>query len=312
MIADLAILDSQVLANAEEIFNTTFTISTKYNPAPGIEKPNPDASNASKWLDGFYDDDAWWGLAWIAAYDATQENAYLELAEGIFEALTQQWPTSCGNGGIWWSSPHKVINAIANELFLSLAAHLANRVPSNKDYYVDWAQKEWEWFQASGMINSQNLINDGLTTSCQNNGAQVWTYNQGVILGGLVELHRATATSNSTASASYLHTANLIATAAIANLTTSSGVLRESCEPNCGTDGTQFKGIFMRNLQLLNSVSPNATYQNVTQASANSIWANDNSGQNLFSVSWSGPFVNPANASTQCSAMDALVAAAAL
>jgi predicted alpha-1,6-mannanase (GH76 family) len=308
MVADLALLDAQVLPHAQEIFNTTFTTSAKYNPVPGIEKPNSDEFDATNWLDGFYDDDAWWALAWIAAYDATQEIKYLELAEGIFEALTQQWPTSCGNGGIWWSSPHAVVNAIANELFLSLAAHLANRVPSNKAYYVDWAQKEWEWFQASGMINSENLINDGLSTSCQNNGGQVWTYNQGVILGGLVELHRATATSDS----SYLDTANLIATAAIANLTTSSGVLRESCEPNCGGDGTQFKGIFMRNLQLLNSVSPNAMYQDVMQASADNIWANDRNGQNLFSVSWGGPFVDPANASTHCSAMDALVAAVAL
>jgi len=43
------------------------------------------------------------------------------------------------------------------------------------------------------MINGQDLINDGLdNASCQNNGAQTWTYNQGVVLGALVELNRAT------------------------------------------------------------------------------------------------------------------------
>jgi predicted alpha-1,6-mannanase (GH76 family) len=312
MIANLALLDAKILPTAQAIFNTTYSTATQFNPAPRIEKPNPDAFNTTSWLDGFYDDDAWWALAWIAAWDATQEAEYLELAEGIFEDLTQQWPTSCGNGGIWWSSPHNVINAIANELFFSLAAHLANRVPDNKEYYVSWAEKEWEWFQTSGMINSQNLINDGLTATCENNGGQVWTYNQGVILGGLVELYRATTTSNSSTSDSYLHFASLIALAAITNLTTSSGVLRESCEPNCGGDGTQFKGIFIRNLQLLNAMAPNAAYANVTGASAASIWANDRDDQNLFSVSWGGPFVNAANASTHSSAMDTLVAAVAL
>jgi predicted alpha-1,6-mannanase (GH76 family) len=80
------------------------------------------------------------------------------------------WPTTCGNGGIYWDSSRTYINAIANELFLSLAAHLANRVPSNSQYYVEWAEKEWEWFAASGMINSNYTINDGLTTACTNNG----------------------------------------------------------------------------------------------------------------------------------------------
>jgi hypothetical protein len=50
---------------------------------------------------------------------------------------------------------------------------LANRVPSNASYYIDWAQQEWEWFQATGMINSEGTINDGLTTGCQNNNQTV-------------------------------------------------------------------------------------------------------------------------------------------
>lgn len=64
------------------------------------------------------------------------------------------------------------MNAIANELFLSVAAHLANRA-ENSQYYINWAKKEWEWFAASGMINENNTINDGLTTDCKNNGATV-------------------------------------------------------------------------------------------------------------------------------------------
>lgn len=68
------------------------------------------------------------------------------------------------------------MNAITNELFLSTAAHLANRVPSQKDYYVDWAQKEWNWFLDQGFIGENNTINDGLLDNCQNNGATVYVH----------------------------------------------------------------------------------------------------------------------------------------
>jgi hypothetical protein len=59
--------------------------------------------NPSDWLDGFYDDDLWWALAWIGAYDITKNVQYLQLAEGIFMATTKVWPTRCFDGGIWWS-----------------------------------------------------------------------------------------------------------------------------------------------------------------------------------------------------------------
>jgi hypothetical protein len=38
---------------------------------------------ASNWTDGSFDDDSWWALAWIAAYDVTKNQDYLDLAIGI-------------------------------------------------------------------------------------------------------------------------------------------------------------------------------------------------------------------------------------
>lgn len=66
----------------------------------------------------------------------------------------------------------------------------------------------------------------------------------------------------------------------------------------------------MRNLQLLQEAAPSDTYVQVIQASANSIWNNDrDKSTNVLGVDWAGPFVEPADASTHSSAMDALVAA---
>lgn len=134
-----------------------------------------------------------------------------------------------------------------------------------------------------------------------------WSYNQGVVLGGLVELNKAAPNS------SYLKSANDIAKAAIETLVDSNGVLHEFCEPDdCEPNATQFKGIFIRNLLMLQSVSPHDSYKRVITSSADSIWKNDRSDQNRLGVVWSGPVVSTVDPSTHCSAMDALVAAIAV
>jgi len=105
--------------------------------------------------------------------------------------------------------------------------------------------------------------------------------------------------------------AGAIAKAGIAKLTDVNHVPHDVCEPECAPDATQFKGIFMQNLQLLQSVAPDDEYVTVIQNSADSIWANDRNTDNQLSIDWSGPFIQPVNASTHSSAMGALVAAIA-
>jgi predicted alpha-1,6-mannanase (GH76 family) len=163
------------------------------------------------------------------------------------------------------------------------------------------------------MINRDSLVNDGLgpahgpttASSCQNNGRTTWTYNQGVLLGGLAELSRLNSDP------SLLRTAQKIANAAIAHLADGDGVLHESCEPKCGADGVQFKGIFARNLTALDRASPQPAYRAFLEANANAIWKNARGTGDEFSQVWSGPF-DKADAATQSSALDALVGAAAL
>ncbi|KAJ5757702.1 uncharacterized protein N7511_006396 [Penicillium nucicola] len=313
-VADLAALDPSVMDTATYVFNNTFNVGPVSNPAPGPEKKTvftrdsqgSDGVNVTQWLDQAYDDDGWWALAWIAAYDVTKEQTYLELAEGIFESLAAAWGTNCGGGGIPWNPTSTYVNSITNEVFLSVAAHLANRVPDQKEYYVRWAQKEWDWFRAQGFIGENGTINDGLLENCQNNGATVWSYNQGVVLGGLVELNRAA--PNNT----LLPAANRIAKAAIKTLADSNMVIHEFCEPQCLPDGTQFKGIFIRNLQMLHKASPDETYKKVILNSANSIWQNDRDEKGGLGVNWAGPIQATVDASTHSSALDALVAAISL
>jgi predicted alpha-1,6-mannanase (GH76 family) len=263
-----------------------------------------DRNSKKNFLNEYYDDEGWWALGWTGAYELTHEARYLEMAELIFADMAGGWDdTTCG-GGIWWKKPRQYKNAIANELFLSVAARLASLTQDaqKRATYLDWAQREWKWFAASGMINSENLVNDGLDAACKNNHRTTWSYNQGVILGGLTVLAKVSG------DAKPLEEAQSIALAAISRLTDLDGVLHDPCEPaRCGNDAPQFKGIFSRNLAVLNSAAPVPGFRAFLRRNAASIWKNrDPDGR--FGLVWSGPS-DLKTAATQVSALDALVAA---
>ncbi len=261
----------------------------------------PFSQGHANFINNYYDDSGWWALAWIAAYDATGNHAYLNMAETIFIYMTAGWDSVCG-GGLYWNTANSYKNAISNELFLDVAAKLANRTTGAASAsYLAWAQKEWAWFDNSGMINSSNLINDGLSTACANNNGKEWTYNQGVILAGLVELYKADQDST------LLPKAAAIANAAITKLVNANGILVDSIVT--GGDAPQFKGVFMRNLMALYQAAPNPRYKTFIDANANSIWKNDHGPGNEFGAFWQGPF-DSGDATRQTSALDALIAAA--
>lgn len=259
-----------------------------------------EVNKAGQFLNEFYDDEGWWGLTWVHAYDLTQDEKYLEMAQVIFEDMTTGWDETCG-GGVWWKKDRQYKNAIPNELFLQLAAKLYNR--TDDDTYLDWAQRTWDWFKGTGMINQANLINDGLR-DCKNNQDITWTYNQGVILGGLVELYKATGDED------LLKQAELIADAALTHLVDEAGVLREPCElsSNCGGDGPQFKGIFMRNLGMLYELTEKPEYLAFITHNADRLWTRARNDNNQIGLKWNRRADVP-DAARQTSAIDALLVA---
>jgi len=167
--------------------------------------------------------------------------------------------------------------------------------------YLSWALKEWLWFNSTGMINSENLINDGLDATCKNNKRITWTYNQGVILSGLVDLYYITKED------SYLILAKNIANAAIKYLVDSNSILKEACELDntCDTDRCQFKGIFIRNLYYLYNIHFDKNFKEFILHNVDSIWAKSRTPTNKIGLSWNGPVGEP-NACTHSSAQDAL------
>ncbi|HTJ36927.1 MAG TPA: glycoside hydrolase family 76 protein [Dactylosporangium sp.] len=266
---------------------------TQYDYAiSGAFAKNPDFTNM------YIDDTGWWTLAWLQAYDITGNRSYLSMAETTTRYMHNYWDGVCG-GGVYWSTAMQYKAAIANELFLAAAAGLHNRIPGDTTY-LGWAGDEWNWLRASGLIHD-NLVQDGLNVSgCRFNTAN-WTYNQGVVLQGLIELNRATG------NAGLLTTARSIATAAVGRFNRG-GVLYEGCEPSCTGDGQAFKGIFIRYLRALATAANTSEYNTFITTTANSILANDTAADGRQGNSFVGPFSNW-SPTTQAAAAAALVAA---
>jgi predicted alpha-1,6-mannanase (GH76 family) len=245
------------------------------------------------------------------------------------------WNDSVCHGGLQLCANDTYKNAITNELFLlsSMRLHpyasILGRTPT---YYLDWALKEWQWFEASGLINGDYLINEGLSSSnqaistshegnldrlrggtCANNNGTTWTSNQGVILSGLALLY------NATNNATLLAIAQKIADATIQRLIYSDGILKEPCEPNCTEDQQLYKGIFVRHLAYLIPYLTDAAhiqqYRSFLQQNAESVWMSKRCDlDGLYGLIWSNQSSNSCeplrNTSSTSAAWDLFISVA--
>ena len=344
-------------------------IENTFTKAPGVHRPittwaslarSPGALRRASYpgfINGFYDDEGWWALAWIDAYDLTGEERYLAAAEDIFLDMTGGWDDVWHGGIYWgkhngqpdragaaavpagWHGPYK--NAIANELFISVAAALALRRRRDGEDHADclgWARRGWAWFSSPppdgvAMINAAGLVNDSPNGSgLNNNTASIWSYNQGVLLRGLCDL------TELTGDHAYRARAEEIADAFIENPwyqaprpgkgqapeppPTQSGVIHgilhehDDCTADGsarppgrtpGADSTLFKGIFVRNLARLYRATGKPSYRQFILANALSALDHMNE-HSQFGCNWAAP-VDVADFARQAAGVDLINAA---
>lgn len=250
-------------------------------------------------INDYNDDIAWWGLAWLDAYDLTGDSRYLNTARVGADHMFRYWDSVCG-GGVWWSASKTYKNAITNALYVQFNAALHNRIPGDT-VYLQRARAGWTWFRNSKMINSSNLVNDGLTTAtCANNGQTPWSYNQGVPLAALVELSRATGDASLIAQARTLADASTSST-----FLNPGGILFDN---GGGGDVPSFKGIYVRGLAALNRTLADRPYTAYLRRQADSAYTRDRSSADSYDQPWAGPFQR-SDGARQHSAVDLMNAA---
>ncbi|GAA1885416.1 glycoside hydrolase family 76 protein [Lapillicoccus jejuensis] len=256
------------------------------------------------------DDTEWWGLTWLEAYDLTHEQKYLDMAVTIAEYVEGYWDDSTCGGGVWWDAERTYKNAVTNGLWVRLTAELHNRLPGDARW-LDRATQAFDWYVGSGLVDAAGLVNDGLTTDCRNNGSTVWSYNQGLGIGGALEVYRATHDPAALAFARRLADA----AQARPELVTD-GVLTESCDPvgrSCDDNQKQFKGVFMRYWTDLVDTTGDATYAAFAQRQAVSVVTTDRDVVGRLGQRWAGAGTadspNVRDWRTQASALSAVLSA---
>ena len=249
----------------------------------------------------FLDDTGWWGLAWIDAYDVTGDARYLATARADADHMHAYWDTTCG-GGIWWKTDRKAKVAIANSLYIQLNAALAQRVAGDT-VYRGRASAGWAWFKNTGMISPGNLVIDRIDLTTCKGASGPLTYNSGVLMNALVQLHKVTGNADLLSTARRIGDASTTAAALNKN-----GVLHEPGEgENCQGDQPSWKGEYARGLGVLNQ-AVGGSYNAYLKRQADSAYAHDRNALDAYGIHWAGPFVASAHA-CQHSALDLLNAA---
>jgi predicted alpha-1,6-mannanase (GH76 family) len=283
----------------------------------------------AKTIADYYDDFAWWALAWVRAYDLTGNRKYLDKADDIAKVIRGQWTDACG-GGIRWQAGDKVKTTITNALYMKLAASLARRGRGG-----DWlreARKVLDWFgQGGSMLYHQpsRLMRDAIVEVSPGTcvykdivGDKTYTYLQGAMVGGLTEFYRAGGDPL------LLIPAIAIANATMTNpeLVPRNGVLHygpeegddglKNVKDRYPSDGTAFKGATVRNLRefynVLTGIGVPATdLRDFLRRQTASIVANDRHGWAEFGLHWTGPIRSGyyITFASQASAVDAFNAA---
>lgn len=289
-----------------ELVNITKFIYNSFSVEHECDSCNGDIQNVSFFIqcNGYYDDEAWWALAWMRAYQVSQYTKsipeYLDLSKKITLHLKQGWNNDC-NGGIPWRHCGKDKMTIQNSIYLNVLNGLY-KLTNNSEYYLDM-KKSLKWLMNSNIVRN-NYIYDGLNESCINNCVPGYTYNQGLLLPILKNMNY------DTLALGIAH--NVLGFDENKNYVWHNRILREyDCVINgsCNDDQKMFKGIFMSFLKDYNLMEKSKRITDFINNNSISIISilNDKNNMSLIWTSNVTGYDNPVDFRTEISATSCLI-----
>ncbi|WP_224996260.1 glycoside hydrolase family 76 protein [Cesiribacter sp. SM1] len=240
------------------------------------------------WLNDYYDDENWFVLTLIHAYDVTAEEKYLRKAEEIYkDILENAWDDSCcgeTNGGLWWNKAKTQKATAANAGAVISGLQLYKR--TNREEYRAFAKKVYDFWWTNMVDKTTYQVADHINTD----GTKVWwkfTYNEGLMIGASMEMY------NTFDKTSYLSYARNIAEFMVNNETVETAygpVLSDGNSNQCSGDCWQFKAPGYKYLMKLYLQDKQKNlYQRVLKGSVDALWNLARNTENSVSVDWSGP-----------------------
>ena len=192
--------------------------------------------NGNKFTNDFFDDMGWNALAMLRAYDATSDMKFRNAVTDVWTTIKSGWSTS-GGGGIQWSTGTPYFkNTPTNGPACILSARLYQDFKNPDD--LQWATKIYKWLKDSVVNPISGEVIDGIQADKNQRVTNVYTYNQGLMIGAAIEMFKITKDQ------SYLNDAITVANYSLnsSSVTTSDRLLKD--EGN--GDGGLFKGVFVR------------------------------------------------------------------
>ncbi len=128
-------------------------------PLPGYS-PYPDDREAD--TETWFDDNGWWGLAFVEAYRATGTHRYLKDAELALRYIAAVgWDP--GSGGIWWNTdhPYKSGPALASDTLLATLLYQQ----THSSFALAQAHRFLAWANTSGFSAASGLYVDSSVSS---------------------------------------------------------------------------------------------------------------------------------------------------
>jgi hypothetical protein len=132
-------------AGAERYLNRGLRPLAGYSPYPGDREADTET---------WFDDNGWWGLAFINAYKATGTHRYLLDAERALRYIaTVGWDPQ--SGGIWWNTdhPYKAGEALASGTLLATLLYQQ----THSAFALGQALKYLAWANTSGFSAAEGL-----------------------------------------------------------------------------------------------------------------------------------------------------------
>jgi hypothetical protein len=132
-------------AGAERYLNRGLRPLPGYSPYQGDREADTET---------WFDDNGWWGLAFVNAYRATGARRYLSDAERALRYIaTVGWDPE--GGGIWWNTdhPYKAGEALASGTLLATLLYRETRSP----FALAQASRFLEWANTSGFSVANQL-----------------------------------------------------------------------------------------------------------------------------------------------------------
>jgi len=132
-------------AGAERYLNRGLRPIPGYSPYPGDREADTET---------WFDDNGWWGIAFVEAYRATAARRYLLDAERALRYIaTVGWDS--GAGGIWWNTdhPYRAGEALASGTLLATLLYQQ----THSSFALGQARKFLAWGDTSGFSASNEL-----------------------------------------------------------------------------------------------------------------------------------------------------------